>query len=232
MRLICFLAAIAVLFCLSDASAQTAYAATPTYGDAYASPSAQAAGLRLLTWPGKVQPAQSPRPRAAARAATSGNYSGVALRGADPRPATAMAPPPATRRVWDPVSGTVEPSPQPAALPTNIYAPAPPRPVAAAPIAPTLPAASLRPAPPAPRVLAQAQAQPQANDTSDYQPTHFYSVHRQYGQAPDPIPLDAQFFASSSPDLAQPPPPVPRTVTTSSGRVIQATPPSPDDVPG
>jgi hypothetical protein len=225
MRLICFLAAIAVLFCLSDASAQTAYAPDPASAG---SPSARAAGLRLLTWPGKVEPSsQTGRPRAAARTWTSRSYSGLALRGGDgARPQTlATASAPAPRRAWDPAPKSDPALPaasQPAALPTSIYAPAPPPAVAAAPIAPA------RQIPAAPRATALAAA----NETSDYQPTHFYSLHRQYGDTPDPIPLDAQFFASSSPDLAQPPPPLPRTVTTTGGRVIQAPTPSPDDVPG
>jgi hypothetical protein len=216
MRLICFLAAIAVLFCLSDASAQTARAATWTSADSSQAPSAQAAGLRLLTWPGKVEPPQGGRARGpAARTPTAHSFSGMAPRSADARPQAVAAPPPADRRIWDPTTGQV-PAPQAAALPTNIYTPAPPRMAAAAPVQPAQP-----------RTVVQA-----ANDTSDYQPTHFYSLHRQYGQTPDPIPLDAQFFAGSSPDLAQPPPPVPRTVTTTGGRVVQAPPPSPDDVPG
>ena len=228
MRLICFLAAIAVLFCLSDASAgQPAYAATVAAADMPDSPSAQAAGLRMLTWPGKVETAPRARTRPAARTWPSQSYSSTPLRSADARP-LAAAPPPAMRRIWDPSSRPPEtPADRPtqvAALPTSIYAPPPPRAVAAAPIAP----AAAPQAPVAPRTVTQTAA----NDTSDYQPPHFYSLHRQYGQAPDPIPLDAQFFNSASPDLAQPPPPVPRTVTTSTGRVIQATPPSPDDVPG
>ncbi len=204
MRLLAFLAAIAVLFALSDASAaQPTYAATVASAELPQGPSARAAGLRMLTWPGKVEPA---RPR-------------VQVQTASAPPPTALRPP----RYWDPVQRPAQPQLQPvpprrpATLPDNIYAPAPPRMVAAA----QLPA-------PAPRAAAPVAASPE----DGYQPTHFYSVHRQYGQAPDPIPLSAQFFASSTPDLAQPPPPAPRTVTTSTGRVVQSAPPSPDDNPG
>ena len=210
MRLLVFLAAIAVLFSLADASAaQPAYAAGVATAELPQGPTARAAGLRMLTWPGKVEAA---RPRAPVQTAS------VQI---------ASAPPPAPSRLqryWDPTRGVVpaQPAPAarpaPAALPTNIYAPAPPRAVAAAPLA--------GPAAPAPRQIAQA-----SSSTDDYQPTHFYSLHRQYGDAPDPIPLNAQFFASSTPDLAQPPPPVPRTVTTSTGRVIQQAPSSPDGDP-
>ena len=207
MRLLVFLAAIAVLFSLADSSAaQPAYAAGVATAELPQGPTARAAGLRMLTWPGKVEPA---RPRAPVQAAS--------------------APPPTPARVqryWDPMRGVVpaQPAaavqPTPAALPTNLFAPAPPRAVASA----QLPAA----APPAPRAVAQASSNPE----DGYQPTHFYSLHRQYGQTPDPIPLNSQFFASSTPDLAQPPPPVPRAVTTSTGRVIQQAPPSPDGDPG
>jgi hypothetical protein len=224
MRLLCFLAAIAVLFCLSDANAaETAFAASVASAGPLERPSAQQAGLRLLTWPGKVEPAQAARPHAASRTWTARSYSGVVSRQVEAQPAPVAAARPRAGRAWDPVAGVALDSPPakapppPSALPTSIYDAPPPL---------------AQPAPAAPRVLAQAQPPASANDTSDYQPTHFYSVHRQYGQAPDPIPLDAQFFATSSPDLAQPPPAAPRTFTTSTGRVIQAAPPSLDDVPG
>src|SRR4051812_48800422 len=157
MRLLVFLAAIAVLFSLADSSAaQPAYAAGVATAELPQGPTAQAAGLRMLTWPGKVEP---PRPRAPVQ--------------------TASAPPPAPsklQRYWDPARGVVPPQPAPAAqptraaLPTNIYAPAPP-PHAVASV--QLPAAA---APPAPRQVAQASP----SSTDDYQPTHFYSLHRQY----------------------------------------------------
>ena len=204
MRLISFLAAIAVLFCLTDASsAQTAYAgmvASASLSEPQA-PSAQAAGLRMLSWPGKVS--EAPRARQGARRRIW-NPEPPAPQAAAPRFA---APTPETRPL--------------ASLPTSIYAPPP--------------TAAPQPAP-----IRQAQAQPsrpamtQANSPSDgdYQPPHFYSLYRQYGQTPDPIPLGPQFFAASTPDLAQPPPAVPHTVTTSGGRVMQSVSPSPDDNPG
>jgi hypothetical protein len=215
MRLISFLAAIAVLFCLTEAgSAQTVYAGTVTTASYAQSPSARQAGLRTLTWPGKVQEAPPQRRQANAGSRRVWNSEPVALPQATPTP-------PAPR--------------QQAPLPSNIYDPAP----AAA-------QADARPlAPPAPVRQAQAATQANAAVDPDYQPPHFYSLYRQYGQTPDPIPtsefdprsapaqqLSPQFFASSSPDLAQPPPPVPHTVTTSGGRILQSVPPSPDDNPG
>jgi hypothetical protein len=178
MRLLTFLAAIVVLFCINDSSvAQDRYSAAPSA--AASAPSARALGLRLLTWPGKVvQPASA----------------------ATPAPAPAAAATPAPR-------------PAPAALPTSIYdAPAP------------RPAASRAPPAPAAPVLAQAAATPAAYPTA-----RFYSVHRDYGQAPDPLTLSPQFLGTSSPDLAAPPPAPPRTVTTSGGRVQMA---APDDAAG
>ena len=223
MRLIIFLAAIAVLFSLSDgALAQSAFAASVAAAPMsdQAGPSAQAAGLRMLSWPGKT--VQAPRPRLAA-------------------PAAPVAAP--SHRIWNP-EAVAQPALAPmraappaaavqrtAALPSSIYAPAPPSPPAPA-------AAPQPPAPTPPPVMQQARAaarpMTQANSPSDgdYQPPHFYSLYREYGQSPDPIPLNPQFFAASTPDLAQPPPPVPHTVTTASGRVVQAVPPSPDDAPG
>ncbi len=221
MRLIIFLAAIAVLFSISDvASAQTAFAASvanASTSDASV-PSARAAGLRMLSWPGKV---------------------GVTAPRARPQPSVAAAPP--SRRIWNPepvaqpaaVTARAAPSAAPvqrsAALPASIYA-APP-PVAAPPLPsapPPAPAPVIQQARAAPPAMAQGRS---ASD-GDYQPPHFYSIYSEYGQKPDAIPLNPQFFASSTPDLAQPPPPVPHTVTTSSGRVIQSVSPSPDDVPG
>ena len=198
MRLIAFFAAIAVLFALSDAAAAQTFAASVSSA-AYAqpeTPSARAAGLRTLSWPGKV---------------------------AERPPIRAQATSEARRRIWNP-EPAAEPAPAPvrqAALPTSIYAPRQPE---------ALPA-PVRPAP-----MRQAQAAPMTAAASpsdgDYQPPHFYSLYREYGQTPDPIPLNSQFFAAATPDLAQPPPDLPHNVTTSTGRVIQAPSPSPDDGPG
>ena len=219
MRLIAFLIAIAVLFALSDASlAQPAYAASVASASMSdpQSPSARAAGLRMLTWPGKVN--EAPRRQAA----------GVQHRiwNPDPLPAQAAQQAPAPRAQ--------------AALPASIYAAPPPAPAQVA----------AQPAPPPAPIRQASAARPALSRSNpstdgDYQPPHFYSLYREYGQNPDPIPqseydpraapapqLAPQFFASSTPDLAQPPPPVPHTVTTSGGRVLQSVPPSPDDTPG
>ena len=206
MRLLCFLMAIAVLFSLADASsAQPAYAATLASAQLPEGPTARAAGLRMLTWPGKIEPV---RPRAQSQSAAAPAETLRIQRYWDPRPHLAQTP---VQALAPPQPA---PAPPPAALPT--------RAVAAAQLPPVQTAQA------APRAAALATAS--AED--DYQPTHFYSLHRQYGDTPDPIPLNAQFFASSTPDLAQPPPPVPRTVTTSTGRVIQQAPASPDGDPG
>lgn len=142
------------------------------------SPTAEAAGLRLLTWPGKVAPAERAR-RPSVRA-----------------PATRYADPSAAPRA-------------PAPLPASIYAQTPPP--ARSPAAPAIAATPL------------AQAQTPAAPGSDYTTPRFYSLHRAYGQTPDPIPLSPQFFATQTPDLAEPPPPPPRTVTTANGQVVRTT---------
>lgn len=203
MRLLAFLAAIAVLFALSDTAVAQTFAASVAASSwsQPQTPTAQAAGLRMLTWPGKVN--EAPRARTAAR---------PRMWNPEPAPSPFVRP--------------AAPPPQAAALPQNIYAPPPPAPVQQA-----------RAAPP-------AMTQARSSSDGDYQPPHFYSLYREYGQNPDPIPqaefdpksaptpLGPQFFASSTPDLAQPPPPVPHTVTTSGGRVLQSVSPSPDDNPG
>jgi hypothetical protein len=107
-----------------------------------------------------------------------------------------VAPPPAAPA----------PHPAPAALPTSIYDPAPPPAAVAA---------------PPPRAAAPVQAQAAAAPRGDFATPRFYSLHRAYGQAPDPVPLSPQFFATPTPDLAAPPPPPPRTVVTSSGQVVR-----------
>jgi hypothetical protein len=168
MRLIAYLISVMVLLALADASlAQVAQAQT-TQAQVV---QPKAPTLRLLTWPGKVNPQTAPpaAPRVAA-------------------PARAAQP----------------------ALPTSIYAPPPPAPAVAA-----------RPAQP-PEVQALAQASPGAGAPA----ARFYSLHRAYGETPDPIPLGPQFFAGGQVDLAEPPPPAPRTFTTTGGRVVRA---APDD---
>ncbi len=227
MRLIAFLAAIAVLFCLTDAGvAQPVYAASvspPSLSDAQ-TPTARAAGLRMLSWPGKVNEA----PRRQATVVQHRTWS------PEPLPSQAAAPVPAPR-------------PQ-AALPASIYAPPPPLPPPARVQTAALQAPSQPPPAPAPvrqaRASTVAMTQASSPSDGDYQPPHFYSLYREYGQNPDPIPqseydpkaapvpLGPQFFASQTADLAQPPPPVPHTVATSGGRVLESVPPSPDDTPG
>jgi hypothetical protein len=225
MRLIAFLAAIAVLFCLTEASsAQTVYSGMVTTASLSGAeaPSAREAGLRLLTWPGKTT--EAPRPRQAY--APQRRYW-------NPEPSA----PPAQAYAYAPAP---EPRPQ-AALPSSIYAPPPP---AYAPSEPVAQPAPMRQAAAAPAAMAQAGSPP----ASDYEPPHFYSLYSEYGQRPDPIPktefdprspapaasvpLNAQFFAATTPDMASPPPAVPQQITTSGGRVVETVPPSPDDNPG
>jgi hypothetical protein len=181
MRLIALPAATAAIFASASACAAT-------------TPSAEAAGLRLLTWPGKVAAPDRPRRRESPAEA--------------PRPAAASPAPAVT----------------PAALPTSIYSPAPP---AAAPSRPAAPPVQRSvQAPVQAPVLAQAQTtqpQPPSGLRNDAASPRFYSLHRAYGQAPDPVALSSQFFATPTPDLAEPPPPPPRTVTTSNGQVVRTT---------
>ncbi len=213
MRLLAFFAAIAVLFALSDPSAAQSYYAGVTSTPQSPPQSARAAGLRLLSWPGKVAEAPRARRQSAQSFATPASAPQYT-----PAPQSAALQP---RRIWNASPAAPQPAAPlaQAALPSSIYAaPAPssaPPPVRLAAAAP-----------------ARAPTVPASTADGDYQPPHFYSLYREYGQTPDPIPLGPQFFASSTPDLAQPPPPVPHTVTTSGGRVVQQASPSPDDNPG
>jgi hypothetical protein len=62
-----------------------------------------------------------------------------------------------------------------------------------------------------------ASPQPAAVAANGLAP-RFYSVHRQFGVQPDPIPLPAQFFGDSpQADLAAPPPPLPPRVILGQG---------------
>ena len=77
MRLFAYFLAVVVLFALADPGvAQDRYSGA----QATAPPTAKAAGLRLLTWPGKITPSATPapldqpvRPRAAAGLAGAGS---------------------------------------------------------------------------------------------------------------------------------------------------------------
>ena len=77
--------------------------------------------------------------------------------------------------------------------------------------------------------LAQTRPSTANGDAEPPARARFYSLHSAYGDTPDPIQMSPQFFAGDAPDLAQPPAPVARQVTTSDGRVVRAAPPSPDD---
>jgi hypothetical protein len=118
--------------------------------------------------------------------------------------APAYAPPDAGAALRGPLSPpnyTPAAYARPAAYPpqpTSIYA------------APQAPAQRQAPAPPRPGTVADNGHGAAAN-----QGPKFYSVHREFGIAPDPAPIPPQFFTATA-DLSQPPPPVQsrRTVTT------------------
>src|SRR6516162_5696209 len=106
MRLLVFIAAVVALFALNDPSIAQSRSSS-RYSPAYAAdppPTAKSAGLRLLTWPGKVTPqanAASPPSQPQVQAQIQ---------------AQAAAAPAIARQA---------PAQRPA-LPTSIYAPAPP----------------------------------------------------------------------------------------------------------
>jgi hypothetical protein len=146
-------------------------------------------GGSYLNWPGKQAPesdvgaaAPAEQPAPPPPPATEDNAPAVAS-----LPAVLPAPPPETP----------PPAPQPIAV-------AQPAPVPAAQTAPA--AATAQAAQPGQRAPQQT-----AEDAGHGRlPPHIYSVARQYGLTPDPIPLPTQFFADQSDtDLASPPPPLP-----------------------
>jgi len=185
---------------------------------------------RYLSWPGKQAPADATAQL--------------------PLPAEQPAPqpePPAPQPQPQPDEATAAPAVAslPAVLPTTQPPAPPPQPVAVVQPAPQ-PAA--RPAPPPLAGASAAHGAPQqtAEDAGHARlPPHIYSVAREYGLRPDPIPLPSQFFADpSAPDLAAPPsalPPRPvpgaQTVNNPSSintpsnraRAIAQDTPSPDD---
>jgi Meckel syndrome type 1 protein len=149
-----------------------------------------------LSWSGKT-PAEAP-----ARPAVRSTFEPL------PRPAVSA---------WTPAVQHMPDRIATAALPTSLYSPAP-KPAASSPARPAdepqnaeARLAEARAAPPAPwtsmgQASAAATPQTAAQAQTGLRP-HFYSVARQYGVTPDPIPLPKQFFSDGSADLAAPPPP-------------------------
>jgi len=143
---------------------------------------------RAAMVPMTARPAPAP---AAARLSWSGKVDGpVADRsapGADPQARVASMPP----RGWSFVPPIGHPAAGQPTLPSSIYDPVPP---AAQP---------------------QQAREAQANTQGESGPRH-YSVHRDYGIEPDPIPLPPQFFGATA-DLSQPATSDPIRRTTTSG---------------
>jgi hypothetical protein len=100
---------------------------------------------------------------------------------------------------FQPALASARPDHMAAVLPTSLYS-AYPSP------APRQAAASWTPPSRAAAAPAPASA---AGSAATNQAPRFYSVHREFGLRPDPIPLPQQFFADSGgSDLAAPPPPL------------------------
>jgi hypothetical protein len=184
-------ATLALFVALAGAWAHAALAEDrygPSAPIAAAAPTAQnMASFSLLSWPSKG-PAPRPAP-----------------------PAPVVAPPAPAEALYR--AARVEPI-QASRLPASIYAPPYPSMTpyrSASSAAPVDAAPSAPPAPPS-RSYASAAPTPAAADGArSSQPPHFYSLHREFGLTPDPIPLPQQFFADSAAgaDMAAPPPPLP-----------------------
>jgi hypothetical protein len=197
MRARIFLASVAGVAALSASAAR---AQSDRYGPD------QSADLRVATlsggylaWPGKQAPVSD---------GGASSQSEPAEQPAPPPPEAPMpAPPP-------PPPAADADAPAVASLPAVLPAPEPDAPAPAPqPVAVAQPAA--QPAPSAGSAQA-AHASPSAAQQSAENaghsrlPPHIYSVAREYGLTPDPIPLPSQFFADQpAPDLASPPGPLP-----------------------
>jgi hypothetical protein len=178
-----------------------------------------------LSWPGKQAPSDAGT--AAQPPAEQPARPPAAAEPAAPAVAALPAVLPATQPPAEP------PAPEPLVV-------AQPAPVPAPQPAPPTAAATAEAAPPAPQQTAQDAGHARL-------PPHIYSVAREYGLKPDPIPLPAQFFqdqSSSDTDLAAPPPalpprPVPGAQTVNNpssintpsnrARAVAEDTPSPDD---
>ncbi|HXQ11877.1 MAG TPA: hypothetical protein VN805_12850 [Caulobacteraceae bacterium] len=187
-----------------------------------------------LTWPGKQAPSD-------VGAATQPQAPAEQPAPAPEPPVAAPAPPPVAEEPETPAV---------AALPAVLPAPQPAIPPAAQPLAVAQPTPVPAPQPAAQATAPAAPLAPQqtAEDAGHARlPPHIYSVARDYGLKPDPIPLTNQFFqdqSSSDTDLAAPPPalpprPVPGAQTVNNpsnintpsnrARAVAEDTPSPDD---
>jgi hypothetical protein len=163
----------------------------------------QSADLRVATlsggylaWPGKQAPVSD----------------GGAASQAEPAEPPAPPPPPEAPMPAPPPPPAADAgAPAVASLPAVLPAPEPetpaptPQPVAE-------PAAAAQAAASAHAAQASASAAQQSAENAGHSrlPPHIYSVAREYGLTPDPIPLPAQFFPDQpDPDLAAPPGPLP-----------------------
>jgi hypothetical protein len=155
-----------------------------------------------LWWSGKVDVPATPAAasaRAAPYAQTPSLYMPAGYAPPASQPQT-QPQPGAAPRGWTFVPPIGSPSPDQPALPNSIYD---------------------RPSPSAPQPVQAVQVQgnppPVAQAQAETGPRH-YSVHRDYGIEPDPIPLPPQFFGATA-DLSQPATDDPiRHATTTGGK--------------
>jgi len=161
-----------------------------------------------LSWSGKVDAPPTPisapaRPAPYAYAQARGPYmpTGYATPAPQPQPQSAAAP-----RGWTFVPPIGQAAADQPVLPSSIYD----RPS---------PAAAQSAAPVQPQAAQPNTVQAQAYNQAETGP-HHYSVHRDYGIEPDPIPLPPQFFGATA-DLSQPATDDPIRHTTTTGGKAQ-----------
>jgi hypothetical protein len=184
--------------------------ATPTPQQyAFSAPAPQSvtaqAPARTLGWSGKVEAQQQVAPPAQGgwtqMTAHFGPAPAVGQPAAYPSYRAASVQP-AANQGWRPLYPGAAPTTQ--GKPRTIYDP---------PSVSAQPQAQLQ-APSAPQQVAPQQTAQAQNPNGP----HFYSLHREYGIAPDPIPIPPRFFGPTA-DLSAPPPdPVLKRVTGSDGQ--------------
>jgi len=157
-----------------------------------------------LSWSGKVdEPAVPARPAPYAYAQARGPYMPTGYAAPAPQAQPQSGAPPRGWTFVPPIGQA--PADQPA-LPSSIYDRPPP-------------AVAAQPQAIQPQAVQPQAVQAQADNQAETGPRH-YSVHREYGIEPDPIPLPPQFFGATA-DLSQPATDDPIRHTTTTGGKAQ-----------
>lgn len=187
--------------------------ATPPAGGAALRGAQRAASTTLLSWTGKTDGLRGPegdsdRLRGTAPLNTA---TGLAVRSANAGRISSASARPAPQRLASAAPSTLQGRKLPSSLYDPGYADAAPTPRPAQPVQQGQPPAPAQATqnPPAAQAAAQpqgqTQGQTQAQQASASAPegAHYYSLHREYGLTPDPIPAADPSVLALSPTVAQ-----------------------------